>query len=385
MPNTIDVHRPTPSCSLASSRSNTSVPSRTTKSIPSRCSTLFRKTWNGRWTSAGKADEGCSARLVAHVHRMPPTVRPKLLVIAGVLVTPLVTAATALAGNGGFAPVAPESPNAHAIKQSYLFISLFAFAIFLLVEGLLIAFVIRYRRRKRPREADGAQIHGANKLELAWTVGPVLILAVIAHLRLRQAAHDPGRARLGGDVTEPRGRRHRHAVHVAVPLPERRRDDRPHARPRGSDGRAPHHLARLGRHPLLVDPGTRRKDGRDPREAQQDVVQGDARRRVPGPVRRALRPLPREDARRGRGDAGGRVRLVVRGAARPAGGRHVAARRGALGRHLREVPRPRGRGRLRPAHRRDRPDQEHAVDRGPPAQGRHPDAARRTRLDDRPR
>jgi cytochrome c oxidase subunit 2 len=111
---------------------------------------------------------------------MPPTVRPKLLVIAGVLVTPLVTAATALAGNGGFAPVAPESPNAHAIKQSYLFISLFALAIFLLVEGLLIAFVIRYRRKKRPRDADGAQIHGANKLELAWTVGPVLILAVIA-------------------------------------------------------------------------------------------------------------------------------------------------------------------------------------------------------------
>jgi cytochrome c oxidase subunit II len=107
-------------------------------------------------------------------------VRPKLLVIAGVLVTPLVTAATALAGNGGFAPVAPESPNAHAIKQSYLFISLFAFAIFLLVEGLLIAFVIRYRRRTRPRNQDGAQIHGASKLELAWTVGPVLILAVIA-------------------------------------------------------------------------------------------------------------------------------------------------------------------------------------------------------------
>src|SRR6185312_1579334 len=109
----------------------------------------------------GEPDEGCAARPVAHAHRMPPTVRPKLLVIAGVLVTPLVTAAMALAGNGGFAPVAPESPNAHAIKQSYLFISLFAFAIFLLVEGLLIAFVIRYRRKKRPREADGAQIHGA--------------------------------------------------------------------------------------------------------------------------------------------------------------------------------------------------------------------------------
>jgi len=42
-----------------------------------------------------------------------------------------------------------------------------ALAIFLLVEGLLIAFVIRYRRRKRPRDLDGAQIHGATRLELA--------------------------------------------------------------------------------------------------------------------------------------------------------------------------------------------------------------------------
>jgi cytochrome c oxidase subunit 2 len=92
----------------------------------------------------------------------------------------LVPATGALAGNGGFAPVPPESPNAEGIRQSYFFISIFAFAIFLLVEGLLIAFVIRYRRRNRPRNEDGAQIHGASKLELAWTVGPVLILAVIA-------------------------------------------------------------------------------------------------------------------------------------------------------------------------------------------------------------
>ena len=111
---------------------------------------------------------------------MPATVRPKPLVIVGALVAPLVATATALAGSGGFTPVTPESPNAHAIKQSFLFISAFVFAIFLLVEILLVAFVIRYRRRKRPRDADGAQIHGANRLELAWTVGPVLILFAIA-------------------------------------------------------------------------------------------------------------------------------------------------------------------------------------------------------------
>jgi len=70
--------------------------------------------------------------------------------------------------------------DAQGIHTSYVFISIFAFAIFLLVEGLLIAFVIRFRRRKRPRYADGAQIHGATKLELTWTVGPVLILFAIA-------------------------------------------------------------------------------------------------------------------------------------------------------------------------------------------------------------
>jgi len=39
---------------------------------------------------------------------------------------------------------------------------------------------VRYRRRNRPRDADGAQIHGANRLELAWTIGPVVILFAIA-------------------------------------------------------------------------------------------------------------------------------------------------------------------------------------------------------------
>jgi cytochrome c oxidase subunit II len=79
-----------------------------------------------------------------------------------------------------FAPVTPESPNADGIRQSYLFVSIFTFSIFLLVEGLLIAFIVRFRRRKRPRFEDGAPIHGATRLELVWTAGPVLVLFVIA-------------------------------------------------------------------------------------------------------------------------------------------------------------------------------------------------------------
>jgi cytochrome c oxidase subunit II len=78
------------------------------------------------------------------------------------------------------APVAPESSNAEGIRDSYLFVSIFVVSIFVLVEGLLIAFIWKYRRQKRDRFEDGAPIHGATKLELAWTAGPVIVLFVVA-------------------------------------------------------------------------------------------------------------------------------------------------------------------------------------------------------------
>jgi cytochrome c oxidase subunit 2 len=79
-----------------------------------------------------------------------------------------------------FAPVAPESPNAEGIRDSWLFVSIFTFSIFVLVEGLLITFIWKYRRRQRPRFEDAAQVHGATRLELAWTAGPVVVLFLIA-------------------------------------------------------------------------------------------------------------------------------------------------------------------------------------------------------------
>ena len=100
--------------------------------------------------------------------------------IASASVALLADAPAALAGNGGFAPVPPESPNAEGISQSWWFVTAFVLAIFLLVEVLLVVFVVRYRRRNRPRDADGAQIHGANRLEIAWTIAPVVILFAIA-------------------------------------------------------------------------------------------------------------------------------------------------------------------------------------------------------------
>jgi cytochrome c oxidase subunit II len=79
-----------------------------------------------------------------------------------------------------FAPVAPDSPNAEGIRDSWLFVSIFVVAIFVLVEALLVVFVWKYRRQKRGRFEDAAQVHGATKLELAWTAGPVIVLFLIA-------------------------------------------------------------------------------------------------------------------------------------------------------------------------------------------------------------
>jgi cytochrome c oxidase subunit 2 len=83
------------------------------------------------------------------------------------------------AGNGGFAPVEPASPSADGIFDSYLWVALFTGVILIAVEGALIWFVFRYRRRRRAREVEGPQLHGNTRLELAWTVLPVLILAAI--------------------------------------------------------------------------------------------------------------------------------------------------------------------------------------------------------------
>lgn len=106
--------------------------------------------------------------------------RARLLVsVLPVLLLALLAAPVALGDGGSFAPVTPESPNADGIKDSYLFVSIFVLAIFLLVEGLLIAFIVKYRRQKRARFEDGAPIHGSSKLEVAWTALPVVILFLI--------------------------------------------------------------------------------------------------------------------------------------------------------------------------------------------------------------
>ena len=109
---------------------------------------------------------------------MPPAVRRSASIVV-VLMGALALAAPALADNAGLTPVEPKSPNAEAINDTYYLLLGITGAVFVLVQGALIAFVIRYRRRRRPATAEGPQIHGNTRLEILWTVIPVFLVAII--------------------------------------------------------------------------------------------------------------------------------------------------------------------------------------------------------------
>lgn len=94
-------------------------------------------------------------------------------------VVALATAGLAAAAGGGFAPEHAHSPNVHNTNTAYWVIFGFTAAIFLIVEGALVTFIVRYRSRGRARTVEGAQVHGNTRLEIIWTVIPIIILAVI--------------------------------------------------------------------------------------------------------------------------------------------------------------------------------------------------------------
>ena len=110
---------------------------------------------------------------------MPAPVRRKLFFACLSLIgAALVLAGGAFAGNGGVGPPA-ETPQADRIQDIYWVLLGVTGVIFVLVEGALILFIVRFRNAGRPRDVEGPQIRGHTRLELLWTAIPVLILAGI--------------------------------------------------------------------------------------------------------------------------------------------------------------------------------------------------------------
>jgi cytochrome c oxidase subunit II len=79
----------------------------------------------------------------------------------------------------GLTPVDPDSPNTERIEDLYWFVGFWAALVLLSVAVPLAIFVVRYRSRGRSRTVEGPQIHGSTRLEIAWTVVPVVILLIV--------------------------------------------------------------------------------------------------------------------------------------------------------------------------------------------------------------
>lgn len=77
----------------------------------------------------------------------------------------------------------PFSPAAAETAGLFYIIFWVAVAIFILVEGALVYFVMRYQRRAQEEHPE--QYHGNTRLEITWTVIPALILVVVFALTIR--------------------------------------------------------------------------------------------------------------------------------------------------------------------------------------------------------
>ncbi|HWC31873.1 MAG TPA: cytochrome c oxidase subunit II, partial [Actinomycetota bacterium] len=81
----------------------------------------------------------------------------------------------------------PVTPSGRAIDDIYWVVFGLAAFVFLLVEGALLLFIFRFRRRPDAREdVEGPQIHGNTRVEIVWTLVPVLLLVAIAAFVLAQ-------------------------------------------------------------------------------------------------------------------------------------------------------------------------------------------------------
>jgi cytochrome c oxidase subunit 2 len=98
---------------------------------------------------------------------------------------------------------APASTPAKTIFGLSLFVLTITAVIFVVVAGLLVYSAVKFRGRAADAGREPAQVYGSTQIELAWTVIPVLIVAVLflATARVIHAIQDAPKPAAALDVT----------------------------------------------------------------------------------------------------------------------------------------------------------------------------------------
>ena len=73
----------------------------------------------------------------------------------------------------------PQATPADSVYNVSMLMLAICAAIFVVVGGLLTFTIVRFRRRKADDPREPAQVYGSNRIEIAWTVIPVLIVLLL--------------------------------------------------------------------------------------------------------------------------------------------------------------------------------------------------------------
>jgi cytochrome c oxidase subunit 2 len=94
----------------------------------------------------------------------------------------------------------PLSQPAQEIKELSMLVLAICAAIFLIVTGLLVYAIVRFRHRAGDEASEPPQIYGSNQIETAWTVLPILIVFVLILVTSRTIADIQNRKAVPGAV-----------------------------------------------------------------------------------------------------------------------------------------------------------------------------------------
>ena len=112
-----------------------------------------------------------------------------LLVTLGLAIVGILASAC---DTGGLSPIFPQpvSPNGQNIYNLYELISIPAILIFVGTEAALLWVVLKYRKSVQPAGYKPPQIHGNNKVEVVWTILPLIVVMGIASLSFAELQND---------------------------------------------------------------------------------------------------------------------------------------------------------------------------------------------------